>query len=336
MGADTLPPSVSKRVKEHKRQSAKRPVVPSDPDHAGAERERVRGPARVGTTPGHAKVATMLPRRRKRQAVVRLAVVSAAAAAIALLPVRAGGQEEVVRLGDLVAISNVAIYVAIEKGYFKEQGIRTTIETFASAAKMLPALTAGEMDVSVGTPSVGLFNAVREGGDFRIVADKGQFRSGHGYAMLTVRKDLIESGQVKSIKDMKGRKIAQTAKGIILEYAMGKMLEEVGLTIKDVQYTYLTAPNQLTALETKTVDATFTTEPWGARSEERGAGVRFRSVDMVKGMGPVQAAVIIYSGRFIKDRRPVAQRWINAYLKGAAFFVAKGAQDAEVLAILEK
>ncbi len=264
---------------------------------------------------------------------VALAVLSGA---IALQPLRAGAQEEVVRLGDLVAISNVAIYVAIEKGYFKEQGIRTTIETFASAAKMLPALPAGEMDVSVGTPSVGLFNAVREGGDFRIVADKGQFRPGHGYAMLTVRKDLVESGQIKSIKDMKGRKIAQTAKGIILEYAMGKMLEEVGLTIKDVQYTYLTAPNQLAALEAKTVDATFTTEPWGARSEEKGVGVRFRSVDQVKGMGPVQAAVIIYSGKFIKDRRPVAQRWMNVYLKAADFFVAKGAQDAEVLAILEK
>jgi len=27
--------------------------------------------------------------------------------------------------------------------------------------------------------------------------------------------------------------------------------------------------------------------------------------------------VIIYSGRFIKDRRPAAQRWMTAYLKGA-------------------
>ena len=270
------------------------------------------------------------PSLRSRMALVLIA------GAIALHPALARAQEEVVKLGDLVAISNVAIYAAIEKGYFKEQGVRTQIETFASAAKMLPALTAGEMDVSVGTPSVGFFNAVREGGDFRIAADKGQLRPGHGYAVLTVRKDLVDSGQIRTIKDMKGRKIAQTAKGIVLEYAMGKMLEEVGLSIKDVQYTFLTAPNQLTALETKTVDATFTTEPWGARSEEKGVGVRFRSVDMVKGMGPVQAAVIIYAGKFIKERRPVAQRWMNAYLKGADFFVAKGAQDPDVLAILEK
>ena len=44
----------------------------------------------------------------------------------------------------------------------------------------------------------------------------------------------------------------------------------------------------------------------------------------------------MYSGQFIRDRRPVAQRWMNAYLKGCEFFVAKGVQDPEVVAILER
>jgi NitT/TauT family transport system substrate-binding protein len=113
---------------------------------------------------------------------------------IALHPALARAQGEVVKLGDLLAISNAGIYIAIEKGYFREQGIRNQIETFATAAKMLPALTAGEMDVSVGTASAGLFNTIAQGALFRIVADKGQFRAGTGYAMLAVRKDLVDSG----------------------------------------------------------------------------------------------------------------------------------------------
>src|SRR3972149_3027216 len=91
-----------------------------------------------------------------------------------LAPAAARAQEDVVKLGDLLAISNAAIYIAIEKGYFKEQGIRNDITTFASAAKALPALTAGEIEVSVGTASAGLFNAVAAGAPYRIVADKGQ------------------------------------------------------------------------------------------------------------------------------------------------------------------
>ncbi len=264
---------------------------------------------------------------------VGVAVLSALAA---LAPAAARAQEEVVKLGDLPVISNAGLYIAIEKGYFKEQGIRNETSSFASAGKMLPALTAGEIEVSVGTASAGLFNAIAQGAPFRIVADKGQARAGSGYVMLTVRKDLVDSGQVKSVKDLKGKKVALFAKGIIQDYLMGKMAEEVGLTIKDFDLTYLGAPSQLTALETKAIEAAQTAEPWGARFEERGLAVRFRMPDQVKGLGPVQIAAIMYSGKFINERRPVAQRWMDAYIKGCKFYVERGPKDDEVAAIIEK
>jgi NitT/TauT family transport system substrate-binding protein len=69
---------------------------------------------------------------------------------------------------------------------------------------------------------------------------------------------------------------------------------------------------------------------------ERGVAVPFRTPDQVKGLGPVQVGVIIYSGKFIKERRPIAQRWMNAYLKAADFFHKHGTKDPEVAAILEK
>ncbi|MGH7771231.1 MAG: ABC transporter substrate-binding protein [Candidatus Binatia bacterium] len=256
--------------------------------------------------------------------------------ALTMFRTAALAQTDTVKLGDLAAISNVAIYIAIEKGFFKEQGIRTEISSFASAAKMVPALVAGELEVSVGSASAGLFNAVAQQAPFRIVADKGQARAGTGFTLLTVRKDLIESGQVKTVKDLKGRKIAILAKGNIQNYMVGKMAEEVGLTINDFELTFLDAPNQVTALETKAIEAAYAVEPWPARFEERGLAVRFRAPDQVKGLGPVQVGVIIYSGKFIKERRPVAQRWMNAYLKAGQFFNQKGIKDPEVLAILEK
>ncbi len=255
---------------------------------------------------------------------------------IAALPAAARAQEELVRLDDRRAISNAGIYIAIERGYFREAGIRNELIDFASAAKVIPALTAGEMEVSAGSPSAGLFNAIAQGGPFRIVADKGQARAGTGYSLLMVRKDLVESGQVKSVKDLKGRKVAIFAKGITQDYMLGKMAEEVGLTIRDFDITTLGAPNQLTAFETKAIEAAVTVEPWGARFQDRGVAVKFRTPDQVKGLGAMQIAVIIYSGKFIKERRAVAQRWMDAYLKGCQVYVEKGPHDPEVLAILEK
>ncbi|HXG49950.1 MAG TPA: ABC transporter substrate-binding protein [candidate division Zixibacteria bacterium] len=261
-------------------------------------------------------------------------MLAATAGAWPLSPARA--QTDTVKLGDLSAISNAAIYIAIEKGFFKEQGIVTEISSFASAAKMVPALVAGELEVSVGSASAGLFNAVAQQAPFRIVADKGQAREGHGFTLLTVRKDLVDSGQVKSFRDLKGKKIALLAKGNIQHYLIGKMAEEVGLTINDVELTFLNAPSQLKALETRAVDAAYAVEPWAARFQERGVAVRFRTPDEVRGLGPVQVGVIIYSGRFIAERRAVAQRWMNAYLKGAALFHKNGLKDPEIAAILEK
>ncbi len=251
-------------------------------------------------------------------------------------PAAQAQQEDVVKLGDLFAISNAAIYIAIDKGYFKDQGIRNEITNFASAAKMLPALTAGEIEVSVGTASAGLFNAIVAGAPYRIVGDKGQSRPGNGYVLLAVRKDLVDSGQVKSVRDLKGRKVATFAPGIIQTYLMGKMAEEVGLTIKDFEITYLGAPQQVTAFETKAIDAAQTVEPWGSRFEERGVAVKFRTPDQVKGLTPVQIACIIYSGKFIHERRDVAQRWMNAYLKAAKLFAERGTKEDELTAIIAK
>jgi NitT/TauT family transport system substrate-binding protein len=114
------------------------------------------------------------------------------------------------------------------------------------------------------------------------------------------------------------------------------MAEEVGLTINDVELSFLDAPNQVIAFETKAIDAAYAVEPWVARFTERGVAVRFRTPDQVKGLGPVQVGVIIYSGKFINERRPVAQRWMNAYLKAAELFHKNGTKDPEIAAILEK
>ncbi len=237
---------------------------------------------------------------------------------VVLLPSLGRAQSETVKLGDLAAISNAAVYIAIEKGFFKEQGVVTEISNFASAAKQVPALVAGELEVSVGSASAGLFNAVAQQAPFRIVADKGQ------------------SGQVKTFRDLKGKKIAILAKGNIQHYLVGKMAEEAGLTINDVDLPFLDAPSQVTAFETKAIDASYAVEPWPARFQERGVAVRFRTPDQVKGLGPVQVGVIIYSGKFIKERRPVAQRWMTAYLKAAELFHKNGTKDPEIAAILEK
>lgn len=244
--------------------------------------------------------------------------------------------DETVRIGDLPAISNAGIYVAIEQGFFKEKGIVVESERFASGAKMIAPLATGQLDVAIGTPSAALYNSIASGMDFRIVADKGQQRLGYSFVPLVVRKDLWESGRVRSVKDLKGLKVASGAKGINLDYFLAKTLEHAGLAFDSIDMTYLAYPDVLRALAAKAVDAAIAPEPWGVRAEEQKVGVRAFLTEQVPAIATFQVAVVMYSGRFIKERPKVARDFLQAYVRGVKWYGERGLRDAEVAAILAK
>src|SRR5581483_1566213 len=99
----------------------------------------------------------------------------------------------------------------------------------------------------------------------RIVADAGQLRPGFGGAALVVRKDLIDSGAFKDLKDIKGRTVAITGKGVLTHYLIGRTAESVGLAVNDVNIVVMQAPDMLPALAAKQVDMAESLEPFVAQ-----------------------------------------------------------------------
>jgi len=243
---------------------------------------------------------------------------------------------EVVRMGDLPAISNAGLYVAMEKGYFGDKSITVETERFASGAKMTPALATGQLDVAIGTPAASLFNAIASGMDFRIVADKGQVRPGFSFSPVIVRRDLVDGGRVKRVRDLKGLKLASGAKGIHLDYFLAKMLEHDGLSYDAVEIVTLAYPDAIKALASKAVDAVIAPEPWGVRAEEQKVGVRLFLTEQTPEIATFQAAVIMYSGKFIKDRPKVAREFLQAYAKGVRYYLERGPKNDEIATILSK
>src|SRR5205085_10163193 len=123
----------------------------------------------------------------------------ALASLLALVVAGPAHAADVVKMGDLPTLSSAGLYIAMDKGFFQAKGITVDVEPFASGAKMIPALATGQLDVATGSPSAGLYNAIASGMEFKIVADKGQVRPGASFVPLTVRKDLVDSGKVKTL-----------------------------------------------------------------------------------------------------------------------------------------
>ena len=248
---------------------------------------------------------------------------------VVLLPSLGRAQSETVKLGDLAAISNAAVYIAIEKGFFKEQGVVTEISNFASAAKQVPALVAGELEVSVGSASAGLFNAVAQQAPFRIVADKGQAREGFGFSLLTVRKDLVDSGQVKTFRDLKGKKIGVSLIGDSEDRFTTLFVERGGLSAKDVTKISLgTSPgDRILAIKRGGVSAVVLDPAATVMAEREG----LRSLAYLGDMFPLPFQGYVTTHQKIAENPAQVKSWIRAMVRSLIFLRERPEEAAEIV-----
>ncbi len=245
----------------------------------------------------------------------RRAFLASSAAFGLAAPARA--QTVKVSIGVTGAATDVGLWVADAKGFFKEEGIEVNFERFDSAARMNSVLGSGDLDVGAGGPSAGLFNAVGRGIDIRIVADKSQNVTGRGSQKLLVRKDHIDSGRYKSFADLKGMKIAGSAPGSSASTVILKFLEKGGVKPSEVDNVYMSFPQMGVALKNKAIDAALPAEPAVTTALRLGDIV---AVANDYDVYPVhQIATILYSGRFAKAHPEVAKKFMRAFLRGVRY-----------------
>ena len=241
---------------------------------------------------------------------------------------------DTVKLGMIGSVGDAPIYYALDKGYFAEAGINLDLEPMGSLAKQIAPLSTGELDAGCGAISAGLYNAVNRAIPMKVVADKGRNAPGYGYNSIIVRKDLVDSGAVKTLADLKGRTIATIGVGSTDMSILNEAMKTVGLSYDDIKQTSLTLPNHLIALENKGIEATLTPEPVATMILDKGVGVRLATVDRF--YPDQQQTVIVFSNKFMKDRPEVAERFMVAYLRGVRAYMdalkdgliaGKGADD---------
>jgi NitT/TauT family transport system substrate-binding protein len=147
--------------------------------------------------------------------------------------------------------------------------------------------------------------------------------------MLIVRKDLWDSGAVKSAADLKGKTIAAAGgPGSGGEYLVAKCLEPAGLTIFDVNLQNIANPDMAAAMQAKSVDAVLTGSPYATAIVNAGTGV-----PLVKDMTPGSMTIVfVYSGKFMKERPEAAKRFMLAMMKGARSMQGEGYLSATNIA----
>ncbi len=273
--------------------------------------------ATAGSTTAPASAATARPTTAAPSTTANATTASVAGSAPAPAgatgAAKPGGPADTIKVVHVPGLFFAPLYVAIDRGFFKEQNIEISLDKAASGSEVMAFLAQGQIDVGAVGLSAATFNTLAKGFDFKVIASAGVAPQKDGPSKFEVRKALVDGGQVKTIADLKGRKVAVAGgTGSAGAYLAVKALQTAGLTGKDVQFVNLANPDMVQALANGAVDAALIGTPFSTQAIQQGAGTI-----LVDDFAPgYSTTTFMYSGKFIKDRPDVANRFALALLKG--------------------
>jgi NitT/TauT family transport system substrate-binding protein len=155
---------------------------------------------------------------------------------------------------------------------------------------------------------------VARGVHLRAVADKAHSEPGIKYKAILTRKDLWDSGTVRTMADLRGRPFGGLPGGGSTEYQSEKLLQTGGVLFSEVDFKPLTTPDQLAALANKSIDAVFTFQPALCTAERLGLAVPIPPYmdDIAPGL---EGGVINYGEQFMRDKTQAARGFMVAYVR---------------------
>lgn len=211
-------------------------------------------------------------------------------------------------------LSYAPIFIAKDEGFFAEQGIEVEFVRIDKTSEAMPALAQGQIDVASGFFDVSTLNAIAKEAKIKYVSDKGYLDpAGCSASTFVIRKDLLESGKLDDLKNIKGMKIALTPASSA-EYALDVLLKETGLSSSDVEILNIPLPARLEGLGNKSIDIAAVSDPWTVRMVNAGYGEVWNPWEKL--MPNFQFSINMYGPNLLEKNRDLGVRYMIAYLKG--------------------
>ena len=218
-------------------------------------------------------------------------------------------------------------YVAIEEGYFKDEGLDLTLVTGFGADKTMTAVISGEADIGFMGAEASVY-AYQEGATDAVV----------NFAQLTQRAGnfLVAREEMPDFKweDLKDKKVLGGRKGGMPEMVFEYILRKNGLDPqKDLTIDQSIDFGSTAAAFTGDVSADFTVEfePSATALEKEGAGYVVASLGVDSGYVPYTS----YSAKtsYMEKNPEIIQKFTNALQKGMEYVQSHTPEEiAEVIA----
>ena len=222
-----------------------------------------------------------------------------------------------VRVAVIPTVTKAPMYLAIEKGFFADEGLQVEPEVVQNGAAVTAAVTSGsaEFASSALVPTV---VAIEKGVPVRIVttaastSSPADATSPYGDAVLLVGKD----SAVDSVADLNGKTIAVNALKAGVELAVRGAVDRLGGDSSTMKFLVVPFPEMATALEQGQVDAIAPVEPFVSASVAAG----HRPLQHTFPFDPAQQpefvnSVYFTSAKYAGENASVVERFTRAIEK---------------------
>jgi ABC-type nitrate/sulfonate/bicarbonate transport system substrate-binding protein len=134
-------------------------------------------------------------------------------------------------------VVHIPPYIAKEMNFFGEQNIEVELVTFEGGTQTLRGSVAGGLDIT-GTSSDPAIIAAARGAGTKVL----------GTYSHKLSQSMLVQGDIKSCKDLKGRKVGIQEVGAFNEVISRAVLASCGLTPKDVDYVPVSTKGRVAGL----------------------------------------------------------------------------------------
>jgi NitT/TauT family transport system substrate-binding protein len=178
----------------------------------------------------------------------------AAALALAAAGVARADEALKARVGVLRLSSSAPVFIAQDKGYFRDAGLEIELKFFDAAQPIAVATTSGDIDFGITAFTAGLYNLAGKG-TLKVIGGMSREKAGYPLIGYFASNNAYASG-LKTPRDLAGKRIAVTQVGSSFHYSLGLLADKYGFKLADVKVLPMQSlSNAAAALKGETVDA---------------------------------------------------------------------------------
>jgi NitT/TauT family transport system substrate-binding protein len=158
------------------------------------------------------------------------------------------------RVGVLRLSSSAPVFIAQDKGYFRDAGLDIELKFFDAAQPIAVATTSGDIDFGITAFTAGLYNLAGKG-TLKVIGGMSRERAGYPLIGYFAGNNAYAAG-LRTPRDLAGKRIAVTQVGSSFHYSLGLLADKYGFKLADIKVLPLQSlSNAAAALKGETVDA---------------------------------------------------------------------------------